>query len=130
MNETPDFQNSAPGDEPASATALTPSPGSSEVIYQGNNYDMAALVGLICAAYILFTCGTFGLGSYCLPVVAVGLGVVGLLNANEAVNPDRTRLLSWVSIGVGGLILALIVMFIIFYFGLIFFAIGAESGGF
>lgn len=126
MNDTPDSLNPEPSGEPASAAT----PSSTEVIYQGNNYDLAALVGMISAAFILFSCGTFGLGTYCFPVVAVGLGVVGLLKANEAVNPERTRLFSWLSIGTGGLILALIVVFIIFYFGLILFAIAAESGGF
>jgi hypothetical protein len=50
--------------------------------------------------------------------------------AKESVEPDRTRLLSWLSVGSGAVILALLVAGIALYIFFIIFAIAAESGGF
>ena len=46
------------------------------------------------------------------------------------VDPDRTRLLSWLSVGSGAIILLLLIAGIVLYVFFIFFAIAAEGGGF
>jgi hypothetical protein len=96
-----------------------------EITFQGNNYDLTAIIGATGAAILLISCGTLGLATYCLPVAALIVGFIGLRNAKDAVNPERTRQLSWVSIGVGGVILLGLILLIILYVVLIAFGIAA-----
>lgn len=105
------------------------SDASPTVTFQGNNYDLAAIIGATVAAVILLSCGTLGLATYCLPVVALVVGIVGLRTAKDSVNPDRTRQLSWVSLGIGGLILVGLLLLIILYVVLIGFGILASTTG-
>ena len=102
------------------------------VTFMGNSYDLTAVAGATSAGVTLFACGTCGFGFYCLPLVPVILGAIALLSQKDAVNPDRTKTLSWVSIGVGALFLslvALLFLFYVIYFGFIFFVIANEGGG-
>jgi len=100
------------------------------VTFQGNNYDLMALIGVTIGGMVLISCFTLNLIWYCLPVVSVILGVLGLAMAKDSVNPERTRQLSWISLGMGGAVLGLIILGILAYVGIIFFAIAAEGGGF
>ena len=123
-NEVPDEPAISPftGDETNHRPAVT---------FMGNTYDLTAVAGAASAAVTIFACGTCGFGFYCLPLVPVILGAIGLLSLNDAVDPDRTKKLSWVSVGVGALFLSLIALLFLFYlvyFGFIFFAIASESG--
>jgi hypothetical protein len=122
-------------DDPASSiadshfSAESPdAPPRPTVTFLGNTYDLMAVVGATIAGMTLFTCATCNFGFYCLPIIPILLGIVGLFTTREAVDPDRTRLLSWVSIGVGAAILLLIVVFVALYFGFIFFVIAADNG--
>ena len=111
----------------ASATLTSPE---AAVTFQGNNYDLLSIVAVTVGGLVLLSCVTFNLIWYCFPVIAVILGAIGLAMAKESVNPERTRLLSWISLGSGAAILVLIVLAILAYIGVIVFAIAADSGGF
>lgn len=74
---------------------------------------------------LLLSCVTFSIGQYCLPVLPIILGVVGLLTAKNSLNPDRTRLLSWLSIGAGGVVILLLA---IVFLGIIALSVMADSG--
>ena len=118
--------------EPVVSVESDPAPASKPVItFRGNNYDLMSVVGATLAGGTLFACGTCGFGFYCLPFVPLILGIVGLFSLKESVDPSRTQLLSWFSVGVGTvfvlLILAGIVLYIL-YFGFIFTMIAAEGG--
>jgi hypothetical protein len=110
---------------PESDTASKPT-----VTFQGNSYDLAAVVGVTIGGMVLLMCATCNMGYYCLPVVPIALGVIGLATAKDSINPDRTRLLSWLGVGSGVAILLLIFLFVAIYIGLIIFAITLDSGGF
>lgn len=90
------------------------------VTFKGNTYDLAALGALASALLLAFMCGTCNMGFYCMPLLPVVLGLVGLFSARQAVNYERTRLWSWIGIGVGGVILVLLVVALVAYFGLLF----------
>ncbi|MFZ0545933.1 MAG: hypothetical protein WAM60_10875 [Candidatus Promineifilaceae bacterium] len=97
-----------------------------DIPYKGNSQDLMALLAAVMAGTVLFSC--FG-GLYCLPIVAFLLGIVGFLNASKAVDPQRTRLLSSVSLGVGGLMLMGILAYFAFFFMFIAFSFITASSG-
>jgi hypothetical protein len=108
-----------------------PGAGSGPVItFQGNSYDLASVIGVTVGALVLFSCFTCNVGYYCLPIVPIILGIIGLVAAKDSVDPERTKLLSWLSVGAGALILLLIFLFVALYIGFIAFAIIADNGGF
>lgn len=143
MDDKPDFLDRDPNAEPdsdtsvelpsallveAAATGETSSgPG---ITFQGNGYDLSAVIGVTIGALVLLSCATCNLGYYCMPFIPIVLGIIGLVAVKNSVNPDRTRLLSWLSVGAGTAILLLTVLFTALYLGLIVFAIVADNGGF
>ena len=128
QNLTPDSTSiTVPAPE---ATTLANSNAEPVVTFAGNNYDLMAVVGVTVGGIVLLSCATCNMGFYCLPLVPIVLGVVGLISAKDSVNPERTRLLSWLSVGSGGVILLLLLLFIAAYIFIIFFAIAADKGGF
>jgi hypothetical protein len=73
------------------------------VLYQGNNQDLQAFVGMIVGFVTMVACCS---GTCCLPVMPIallGLGVLSLSNARDAVDPRRTRQQSWITIGIGSI---------------------------
>ncbi len=117
------------GAEPAAAASLMlPSPNSNgtrpHITFMGNSYDITSVVAVVTGGMIFFSCITCNMGYYCLPIVPVVLGLVGLLSADDSVDPRRTRLLSWLGIGGGGIVLLLMVIGILLYVGFIVLAIG------
>jgi hypothetical protein len=102
-------------------------PGVPQVTFRGNTYDLASLGALGVGVLLLFSCLTCNMGYYCLPIVAVALGAVGLLGARQSVEEGRTRLWSWLGIAAGGVVLLIIVLLIVLYVGIIVLA--AVSGG-
>lgn len=131
-------ENSITSDLPEDGLNTEPPPAAAEssdrpkVTFMGNSYDLTAVVGVSSAGITLFACGTCGTGFYCLPLVPVILGAIGLLSLKDAVDPERTKKLSWISIGIGAVFLALVALLILLYvayFAFIFFIIAAESGG-
>ncbi len=91
----------------------------SSSIWQGNNTDLMALVGVTISGMILFYCGTLGIGAYCIPIIPIILGIIGLVNSKDALNPERTKTMSWISIGVGAAFILLLVLVIAAYFAFI-----------
>lgn len=119
-----------PPDTDAEAIPIPTSPSAAtEITFQGNNYDLMSVVGVTTGGIALLTLGTCGLGTYCLPFLPILLGIIGLVVAKDSINPDRTKRFSWISIGAGSILFALIIVFVALYIGIIFFAIAAEGGG-
>jgi hypothetical protein len=104
-------------------------PGEPQVTFRANTYDLLSLGSLITGALILFSCLTCNLGYYCLPLVSVVLGAVGVLSARQAVEEKRTRLWSWLGIATGGIVLLFVVAAIVLYIGFLFLAIVANKRG-
>ena len=102
----------------------------SQVTFMGNSYDLMAVVAVATGALVAFSCLTCNFGFYCLPFVPLILGLVGLLSAEDSVDPSRTRLLSWLGIGGGLLVILLLALAIIAYVALIVVsvAVGATAG--
>lgn len=123
MSDTPDWVDLPP--VPRIETTFRPA-----ATFQGNGYDLAAIVGVTTGIIVLLMCGTGGMGIYCLPIVPIIFGAIGLMTARDSVNPDRTKLLSWLSLGAGGLFLLLILLAVVAYVGLIAFAIASGGNGF
>jgi hypothetical protein len=104
-------------------------PGGPKVTFRGNTYDLMSLGALISGALIFFSCLTCNMGYYCLPVIAVALGAVGVLAAHESVESKRTRLWSWLGIASGGIVLLLTIAFIVLYVGfMVVLAFAGEFG--
>jgi hypothetical protein len=101
----------------------------SEVTYRGNTTDLSALGALASSALLLLTCLTCGSGIYCLPVVPLVLGLIGVLGAKRSVNKEQTRLFSWIGIGTGGLsILLIIAGFVIYLLFVLSIVLIAQEG--
>ncbi len=112
---------------PTPAEGAAGLPAAPQVTFRGNTYDLVSLGSLGTAALILFTCVTCNMGYYCLPVIAVILGAIGVLSARQAVDEERTRLWSWLGIAAGGFILLAMVACFVLYIG--FIVLAAASGG-
>lgn len=86
--------------------------------FLGNTYDLAALGALGSGVLALLSCVTCNTVYYCLPLLPIALGVVGLVAAERSVNASRTRTWSWIGIAAGIVIvlvtLAAIVLYIAF----------------
>jgi hypothetical protein len=100
------------------------------ITFQGNNYDLAAVVGVTIGGITLLSCASFGLATYCMPFLPVILGVIGLVAAKDSVNPERTKLLSWISVGIGAVILLLILALVIIYIVFIAAVVANEGNSF
>jgi hypothetical protein len=122
-DNSPEFLNFNSTSQPE--TAAKPA-----ITFQGNSYDLAAVVGVTIGGITLLSCATCNLGVYLLPFLPLILGLIGLITAKDSVNPERTRLLSWISIGSGAAILLLILAVIVLYIGFFAFAMANEGRGF
>jgi hypothetical protein len=116
-------------DSAAGAGATPPSQEVSEsasippVTFQANTYDLMALGSLASGALLLFSCVTCNMGFYCLPLLPLALGIVGLVGARQSVQAERTRLWSWLGIGAGVIILLLFLLIMALYIGFIAWAV-------
>lgn len=95
------------------------------VTFEGNNTDLMAVAGVIITGTIVLSCVP---GGSCLwwllPLI---LGIIGLISADQSVDPDRTRKFSWISIGVSGLLLLLMIALISAYFLFVFVLIAIDA---
>ena len=125
LSESEIGENLLPGDVPA---------GKPQVTFMGNTIDLSALSAVMASAIVAFSCLTCNAGYYCLPLIPLLLGIFGLVAAREAVDEKRTRWMSWVGVGVGGGIFALLMIAIIAYIALmiiaVIFTIASENGSF
>jgi hypothetical protein len=108
-----DVQGSDSGE--AVDTSESAVPGEPPVTFKGNAYDMVSLGALATGAWLLLSCLTCNMTYYCLPFIPIALGVIGLLQAREAVESERTKLWSWLGIAGGGLTVLLILAAIVLY---------------
>jgi hypothetical protein len=113
-NRAPEKRNKEPG---TAAPSQRP-----RVTFRGNSYDLTALAALVIGIIVVLMCVTLGQAVYCLPVAAVALGIIGLVMARDAIDPERTRLWSWLGIGSGGLTILLAAALMLTYFLCAFFA--------
>jgi hypothetical protein len=91
-----------------------------EVTFMGNTYDLTALGALVSALLLVFICFSCNIGIYCLPFIPLLLGLIGVFTARQAVDRQRTAVMSWIGIGAGALTLLMIFVGVVLYFGLIF----------
>jgi hypothetical protein len=98
-----------------------------QVTFRGNSYDLTSLGSLVTGGLILFSCVTCGMGYYCMPVIAVVLGAIGVLGARQAVDRERTRLWSWLGIATGGFILLIMAAAFVLYIAFIILAVTSTS---
>jgi hypothetical protein len=87
----------------------------------GNSYDLTALAALATGLLVVLMCLTAGQAAYCLPFIAIVLGVIGLVFSKDAINPERTRLWSWLGLGGAGVSLLVGLLLLLSYFACIFF---------
>jgi hypothetical protein len=102
-----------------SVTDVDAPPAQPAITFMGNAYDLAALGALAGGLLGLFVCLTCSYGAYCLPLVPLVLGLIGLLTARQAVDEQRTRTMSWIALGIGGGMLLLMVVCIVLYIGIL-----------
>jgi hypothetical protein len=112
----------------ASTASETPRPAPPEATFKGNAYDLAALGALTSGVVVLFSCLTCNMGFYCLPLLPLVLGLIGLLSARQSVEEERTRLWSWLGIAAGGFIVLLIIAGIALYIAFVVLAVVAGQG--
>ena len=91
-----------------------------QVTFMGNSYDLVAVVAVVMGGIIFVSCLSCNTAWYCLPPLAVILGVVGLISAEDSIDPARTRLLSWLGIGGGAAVVVLTVLAFVVYFLFVF----------
>jgi hypothetical protein len=110
----------------------TPDTGANEgvqgVTFMGNTYDLLSVVSVVTGGLVLVSCLTCNMGYYCLPLVPIVLGLVGVLSAHQSVNMERTRLLSWLGVASGGILLLLLLAAVAMYVGFVVLMI--TMGGF
>ncbi|MBN1978757.1 MAG: hypothetical protein JW918_15270 [Anaerolineae bacterium] len=88
-------------------------------VYRGNAFDITALIALATGLLTLLTCASMGYMIYCMPVIPLALGIVGLATARKAVDPERTRLLSWIGLGSGGVFLLMALAFFVIWLAVV-----------
>ena len=72
-------------------------------LYTGNRVDLGAFAAACLGAIVLISC--VPCVNVLTPVLGLLVGVVTLSEARRAVDPKRTRMLAWVGIGGGGLVI-------------------------
>ena len=115
---------------PGTVTPTAPGPAGPKITFQGNTTDLASLGALATGVLMLISCLTCNTGAYCLPLVPIVLGLVGLLQAGQAVDPERARRWSWLGIAAGALIIFLVLTLVLLYVAfIVFLAIVGRSRG-
>ncbi|MCL4872048.1 MAG: hypothetical protein KJ063_24065 [Anaerolineae bacterium] len=92
-------------------------------VFRGNQNDIGALIAAITSIALIASCSG---GIYCFPIIGFVFGLLFFLNAPQAINPQRTKILAGVSIGISGLVLLALICFISFYIFLIAVAIASS----
>ena len=128
-NDTPTrVEEIPPGEITAVETSTDQERNGPEVTFMGNTYDLTSMGALAGALLLVFLCFTCNMGSYCLPFIPILLGLIGVLTARQAVDSERTMIMSWIGIGAGVIFLLLAFIGIILYFGLLFGVLALGEG--
>ena len=94
--------------------------------YRGNSHDVYAAIAVVMGATSLASCMGF---VYCLPIIGGILGLVAMMNAKYALDPQRTRTMGAIGLGIGLVGLIPILLFAAYFFMVfIFIAFSAASG--
>lgn len=109
---------------PSDNPMAEPGPVRPPAIFTGNWYDLVAVGALVSSVLTAFVCFTLSYGIYLLPFLSLALGIIGVLTAQRALNQERARLWSWVGLGIGIALVALLVLCVVFYFGLFVLMMG------
>ena len=99
-----------------------------KVTFRGNTYDLLSVVSVVTGGLVLLSCLTCNMGYYCLPIVPIVVGLIGVLSAHQSVDRERTRLLSWLGVASGGVLLLALLAVVAMYVGFIVLMI--TLGGF
>ena len=121
------FNEPSPPEEPMLVVS-EPTPQGNKVTFMGNTYDLLSVVTVVSGGLTLLSCLTCNMGYYCLPILPIVLGIVGVLSAQQSVDRERTRLLSWLGVAAGGIILLLFLVAVALYVG--FIVVMMVAGGF
>jgi hypothetical protein len=104
---------------PAKAAPPLPPPAGVRVTFKGNTYDLTAFASVVSGVLVLASCLTCNTLFYCLPLVPIVLGLIGVVSANQSVDARRTRNWSWVGIAAGIFMLAMLLLAIVLYIAFI-----------
>lgn len=85
-----------------------------ETRYEGNSFDVYALIAGIVGVTSLAMCFTGNMLIYCLPLVPLVFGIIALRNSSRALNPSRTRTMGWIGIAAGALGVLVLLIFAVF----------------
>ncbi len=94
---------------PQEATTAPEMPALPPKLYQGNGWDITALLATATGVLAILSCGSFGFMVYCLPVLPLILGIVAVVAARRAAEPRRSRVLGWIGLGSGALTTVLLI---------------------
>ncbi len=95
--------------------------------YEGNSFDVYALIAGIVGVTSLGMCFSGNMLVYCLPFVPLVFGIIALRNSARALNPSRTRTMGWIGIAagvVGVLVLVVFALFVFVYVAFLFTFMG------
>ena len=127
MTDIVESQETAGTVDPVEEKVISTEEHTGQAKFEGNAHDLTALIALICGAIVLLICVSCGLGIYLLPVVAIVLGVIGVMMAKNAVNPQRSQLWSWLGIG-SGVVAVLLALFAFAVYIILIFGFVKGSG--
>lgn len=112
--------------QPREITDPTLPPPRDQAPYRGNSTDLYAALAVVMGATSLASCMGF---AYCLPVLSGILGLVAVMNAKNALDPQRTRTFGAIGIGIGLLALIPILLFFSYFFIMVLFFIYSAATG-
>lgn len=101
-------------------------PPAQRIPYKGNGTDLTALVALVTGLAALLTCAGF---AYVLPFLALGLGLVAVLQAKDALNPQRAQWMGAVGLAGGGIFLLFVLAMFVFFAACFLLVTLASSSG-
>lgn len=113
-----DILTPTPDTPPAQLTppAVTNTAQAPEPHYEGNSFDLYALIAGIVGVTSFAMCFSGNMLIYCLPFVPLVFGIIALRNSARALNPGRTRTLGWIGIAAGALGVFVLLVFAVFMF--------------
>jgi len=101
-------------------------PPAQNIPYKGNGTDLTALAALMTGLGALLTCAGF---AYILPILALGLGLVAVLQSKDALNPQRARWMGLVGLAGGGVFLLFFLLMVVFFASCFLLTMLASSSG-
>ncbi|MGQ9502271.1 MAG: hypothetical protein ACUVSF_07560 [Anaerolineae bacterium] len=108
-----------PATQPHTGPASPLDKDAARATFLGNTYDLAALGALSSGVLALLSCVTCNTIYYCVPLLPIALGVIGLVAAERSVNTHRTRTWSWIGIAAGIIILLVALAAVVLYIAFI-----------